>query len=244
MVNKPKTLPNTRPNMFIEECHSTNDIVRAFAEKGYPHGTWIAAKKQIRGRGRFGKPWISNEGNLFLSLLLRPKSSMDMTWIPLTCAIGVCEAIIEKNPRWNVKVKWPNDLFLRGAKLGGILCEGVSHGSDYFVVAGIGVNCLNSPQGIDQKTICLKTDPSTLTEGVIRAVLENFKILERGGEKGGSKKISKTYLKYSFLKKGKEIYWNSQKGKVMGLGSMGELLVQAKDGKMISLYAEEIKVAL
>jgi BirA family transcriptional regulator, biotin operon repressor / biotin---[acetyl-CoA-carboxylase] ligase len=58
-------------NQLIEECASTNDLARELAEAGFPHGTWVAAKEQGRGRGRLGREWVGERGNLFLSVVLR-----------------------------------------------------------------------------------------------------------------------------------------------------------------------------
>jgi BirA family biotin operon repressor/biotin-[acetyl-CoA-carboxylase] ligase len=58
-------------NQLIEECESTNNLARELAEGGFPHGTWVAAKEQSGGRGRLGRQWVGERGNLFLSVVLR-----------------------------------------------------------------------------------------------------------------------------------------------------------------------------
>ena len=134
-------------NQVIESCESTNDLARELGEAGYPHGTWISARQQSRGRGRLGRQWQSIEGNLFLSIIVRPEMRELWTWVPMATAIAIAEALRSLFPELPVQVKWPNDLWVHGKKLGGILCEAVGGRADSFIVIGIGLNCAVAPEG-------------------------------------------------------------------------------------------------
>src|SRR5262249_43806523 len=110
---------------------------------------------QESGRGRLGRKWESDEGNLFLSIVARLEPSASWSWVPMATAVAIAECLAEFNPRLDLRIKWPNDLWLGGAKLGGILCEASGGASNSFIVIGVGLNCAQSPQGLDQKTTFL-----------------------------------------------------------------------------------------
>jgi BirA family biotin operon repressor/biotin-[acetyl-CoA-carboxylase] ligase len=150
------------PPFFTLHCFETigssNDEARRLAEAGAPEGTLIWAGEQTAGRGRRGRSWASPPGNLYLSLLLRP--GVDYAAAPqlgFVCALAMGEAVASLLPEGTgrIRYKWPNDLLVDGAKIGGILLEAgpvmpraTSAGVDpgpCFVIAGIGVNIASAP---------------------------------------------------------------------------------------------------
>ncbi len=115
----------------------------------------IAADSQNKGRGRLGRDWVSPRGNLYFSLVLRPKCDVNcISQISFIAAISLKFAIKEaflaqKNPK-NVdlvKNKWPNDILVDDKKIAGILLESkiIDKNCD-FVVVGVGVNLASNPQ--------------------------------------------------------------------------------------------------
>ncbi|MGZ3687626.1 MAG: biotin--[acetyl-CoA-carboxylase] ligase, partial [Bdellovibrionota bacterium] len=141
-------------NQVVDECESTNDLARALGEAGAPHGTWISARRQTRGRGRAGRDWQSEEGNLFISLVARVKDPALWSWVPLAAAVAVTRAVGRDFPEIPVRIKWPNDLWVRNRKLGGILCEGVGT-REAFIVIGIGLNCASAPEILERPATSL-----------------------------------------------------------------------------------------
>lgn len=244
-----RTLPFA--NQVLEVCDSTNDVARELGEAGYPHGTWVSARDQERGRGRMGREWRAVEGNLFLSILLRPRMSL-WSWIPLACAVGATEALIREFPGIGIEIKWPNDLWIRGAKLGGILCEGVGNAGDSFIIAGIGLNCARSPKNIDQDATSLSEargapiHADRVREPVIQGILRAVSLLETSGPEA----LRAKYESLAALKPGTWIEWTAQKGasaqsrsaRVVGLGASGELCVEDAQGKSEALFAEDVRV--
>lgn len=232
-----------RPNQVVPSCSSTNDLVRQFGEDGLPHGTWLSAVTQERGRGRLGREWHSQGGNLFLSLLVRPERSENWTWTPITAAVGVCEALIELFPGLPVSLKWPNDLWIDRKKLGGILCEAAGQGKDSFVVIGVGLNCASHPQGLDQPTTSLSASlgqavgADQVRSKVIESVLKWMDM--------NPSRIREQFHKRTALQKGTQIQWagGAQSGMIIGLGAFGELEV-LQNGQKISLFAEDVKIRL
>lgn len=129
--------------VYHAETASTNDVARALAEAGHPHGVTVVADHQTAGRGRRGAEWFSPpRKNLLLSVVLRP-SAPAHDWPRLThvAALAVCEGIEAARPGLRPQVKWPNDIFLSGRKAAGLLLESAFPAqAPPFAVLGLGLN--------------------------------------------------------------------------------------------------------
>lgn len=149
----PAVLPDGFRALHLEETASTNAAALGAAQAGEPGGLWITARRQTAGRGRQGRVWTSDEGNLFASLLLRdPVRPERLGELPLVIALGVHDTVaglLAPLQRGDLAIKWPNDLVFRGAKLAGILLEGGGDARSRVVVVGIGVNCRHFPSEIE-----------------------------------------------------------------------------------------------
>ncbi len=127
-----------------ETIGSTNTEAMALARAGERGPLWIVAARQTAGRGRRGNIWISETGNLYVSLLLvdvaPPQRAGGLSFV---AALAVHDAISEIAPSLAARlaVKWPNDLLLDGAKVAGILIEAEGAAA----IVGIGVNCAHHP---------------------------------------------------------------------------------------------------
>jgi len=155
-------------------------------------------------------------------------------------AVSVTELLRDSR----IRIKWPNDLWLEGRKLGGVLGEAVSSGSrEPFIVLGIGLNCAHSPEGIDQPTASLEDAglADRLREPLARRLAANVERLD--GE--GSAWLIRAYERLAAFSAGAEIEWSAsgrrECGRVLSLGESGELRVQVSDGSEKRLYAEEIR---
>jgi BirA family biotin operon repressor/biotin-[acetyl-CoA-carboxylase] ligase len=127
---------------LYQAVDSTNDEAMALAARGALDGTVVIADAQRRGRGRMGRSWASPGGvGIYLSVILRPAiQPHDAPSLTLLGAVAVAEAI-EEVTGLAAGVKWPNDLIVRGRKVGGILGEVAAEVSRlHYVVLGIGVN--------------------------------------------------------------------------------------------------------
>lgn len=126
----------------LDECPSTNALLLDRSARGAPSGTAVACELQTAGRGRRGNRWVTGLGDaLTFSLLWRFETSPAALG-GLSLAVGVaCVRALARLGSSGVKLKWPNDLELDGAKLGGILVEigGETHGPCVAVI-GIGIN--------------------------------------------------------------------------------------------------------
>jgi len=131
-----------------ETVASTNAEALALARRGERGPLWITALRQTAGRGRRGNEWISPAGNLYATLLLHdPAPAEHAPQLSFIAALALHDAIGERAPalRSELKLKWPNDLLCRGAKVAGILIESERTDEKLTVVVGIGVNCEHHP---------------------------------------------------------------------------------------------------
>ena len=124
---------------------STNTEALTLVRAGERGPLWVTAGRQSAGRGRRGRPWTSEPGNLFASLLLTdPAPPEHWSELSFVAALAIHDAIADLAPsvRPQLAIKWPNDLLLAEATFAGILIEG--EGAE-TVVVGIGVNCTSHP---------------------------------------------------------------------------------------------------
>lgn len=126
---------------FFEEIDSTNNFCKSLANKGFDKPTLVLSDKQICGRGTKGRNWLSpkNKG-LWFSLLLKPDFSTKFLSItPILTATAIYETLLEFDIK--ATIKWPNDIFIKDRKLGGILTESnISNEKIDYLIIGIGIN--------------------------------------------------------------------------------------------------------
>lgn len=125
-----------------QQTKSTNDVALYLGANGAPDGALVIAEYQTAGRGRLGRNWLSSPNcSILASVVLRPKiQPYQMPVVTLLTAAAAANAIrcITKLP---AKIKWPNDVFIDGKKVCGILTEmGIEKGCEPFLVVGIGIN--------------------------------------------------------------------------------------------------------
>jgi BirA family biotin operon repressor/biotin-[acetyl-CoA-carboxylase] ligase len=167
-----------------ETVGSTNVEALARARAGERGPLWIVAGQQTAGRGRRGRPFVSEPGNLFASLLLTdPSPAEHAAELSFVAALALCDAIRESAPQLEARleVKWPNDLLCGGAKLAGILVEGESgSGRPLAAVLGIGVNCAHHPAGLPYPATDLAACGMTVTPQRLFAALSRTMVRRLG----------------------------------------------------------------
>jgi BirA family biotin operon repressor/biotin-[acetyl-CoA-carboxylase] ligase len=146
-------VPPSFRSVILEEAGSTNTEALKLALAGEPGPLWVMARRQTQGRGRSGRQWASEPGNLYASLLQRlacPQSVVHQ--LSLLAGVAVVEAITAAGgaPVAGLRLKWPNDVLIGEAKCAGILPESQiwRGGSEVVVVIGIGINLASHPTGL------------------------------------------------------------------------------------------------
>lgn len=172
------------------EVDSTNQACLRLARSGDPGGVWVTASRQTGGRGRRGRAWTSDEGNLYASLLLvDPAPIADLASIPLAVALAVHDAIRSVLPADapRLEIKWPNDVLIGRAKTSGILLESErTPAGRQALVIGIGINIVAKPSSeTPYATACLSqhgadTDPERLFAHLFAAMADAIVLWDQG----------------------------------------------------------------
>ncbi len=130
-----------------ERLLSTNTTAYRLAEQLAPEWTVVVADVQTKGRGRGGNKWESPKGGLWFSILIRPNLPNPRLHLLQFLAATATRKAVENETALSVMLKWPNDLVLGNAKLGGILIESKTLGEAIsFAIVGIGLN-INQGKG-------------------------------------------------------------------------------------------------
>lgn len=158
----------TAPVLILDEADSTNAEARRRAEAGEIGPLWIAARRQTAGRGRRGRQWGSDSGNLFTSLLLlTQKSPAEAAQLTFAASLAVADLLDRYVPPALVTIKWPNDVLLDGRKTSGILIEsGPAPSGGLWLAVGIGVNLSQTPGETERPATCIAEH---LAHGVVSA---------------------------------------------------------------------------
>ena len=129
----------------LSSVDSTNDHAKALARQGAAAGTVVFAHEQRAGRGRQGNRWVSAPGNLFMSVILRPRVAAQnvgqLSFLAGLALANVLSALISAD----ICLKWPNDVLVNQKKIAGILIETEGAGGGWAVV-GIGLNIVSAPE--------------------------------------------------------------------------------------------------
>jgi BirA family biotin operon repressor/biotin-[acetyl-CoA-carboxylase] ligase len=130
---------------------STNEEARRLAKGGVRGPVWIVAREQTAGRGRRGRAWISESGNLFATLLMPVTISLSAQ-LGFVAGLAAGDAIAAHARGAEVALKWPNDVLLNGKKVAGILLEALGHDS---LAIGIGINLAHYPPDTEIPSISI-----------------------------------------------------------------------------------------
>ncbi|WP_299862804.1 biotin--[acetyl-CoA-carboxylase] ligase [uncultured Hoeflea sp.] len=151
----------------LGDVASTNAECMELARNGDPGNVWVTATRQTGGRGRRGRGWASEPGNLYASLLLIDPAPWEaMASLPLAVTLAVYEAVASVLPAEakGLTIKWPNDLLIEGGKTCGILIEAEPFADGRkAVVIGCGINVAHRPDAGLYKTTCLGEHGSSAT---------------------------------------------------------------------------------
>lgn len=224
--------------VYVPECHSTNTLIADLVQKAAAmEGTLVITDHQTAGRGQRGKTWQAAIGlNFTFSFLLQPRfvAVKDQFHLQRVVALGITD-YLQTYFTDDLKIKWPNDILIKGKKLCGILIENQLSGAFLSQsVVGIGLN-------VNQKEFALPAATSMALQGgrEFDLVQELEKLLEQ---------LEARYLQ---LKQHKEqqliadylqrMYWRDEihvffahgeefEGEIKGTNEMGLLQIESREG--------------
>ncbi len=145
------------PIHLLDEIDSTNAEARRRAEAGDAASQWIVARRQTAGRGRRGREWNSDTGNLFATLLtVTHRPAIEAAQVTFVAALAVADLLDAFATPGAVSIKWPNDVMLDRTKASGILIEsGAQASGALWLAVGIGVNLAHAPEGTERPATSL-----------------------------------------------------------------------------------------
>ena len=180
----------------MKRVQSTNNVALKLIKNKKLKPTLITALTQTNGRGTMGKKWISQNGNLFISIFFEiNQRRINFKQYALLNAY-LFQNIIKEFTKKKIDIKWPNDLIVKKEKICGILQEIVNVNSKTFLIVGAGINTNSSP--------IIKNYKATSLSSMLNKKIHNYKIL---------KKIIKDYEK--FIQQSKKYSYIELKNKIV-----------------------------
>lgn len=153
------------PVRHFERIDSTNAEARRLADQGERGPLWLWSDEQTGGRGRMGRNWVSQPGNLYATLLFSMAAEPNIaTQTSFVAALAVHDMVKALRPDVEPRIKWPNDVLIGGAKVCGILAEMVGT-NPTRVAIGCGVNVAHAPSGTQYPVTYLNSPPLADGEG-------------------------------------------------------------------------------
>lgn len=133
--------------VWLDETDSTNAEAARRAAAGETGPLWIAARRQVAGRGRRGRVWETGQANLAATLLMTTRRApAEAAGIAFVAGLAVADLAVAAVPDIQVSLKWPNDVLLAARKLAGILVEsGAAPGGGLWLAVGVGMNLASAP---------------------------------------------------------------------------------------------------
>jgi len=247
-ANDTKALaPASWPEHWRVERHavlgSTQDLARERAEARDPGRLAVLAARQESGRGRGGRIWSSPEGNLAVTFLLRPRlAARNMGLVGIACGVVLAEATSMRS-MGPVRLKWPNDVMVGQAKLGGVLVEAAIEGESVaWLALGFGVNLAVAPALPEgKKTVSVgqlggRASPEWLAARLADGLDRWIGRLERGE----MDRIRDAWLEWGPAPESEIRLSDGREGRFGGLGPMGELRLHTLGGSVLCTAGEPL----
>ncbi len=231
---QPKTLFVGKKLIYLPSCHSTNDIASEIIQKGkIINGTVIVTEHQTSGKGQRGNQWESEPNDNLLMSIIIDSSFLDLKnqfHLSIISAIAI-HSTLKKLKVENIKIKWPNDIYINEKKISGILIESILSGNKLsFSTIGIGIN-------VNQKVFSSKRATSILNENLdskltpsimLENLCENFEKYYLELKNKNLQKINSEYLN-TLLWINEEQNFRDKEGiflgKIRGILPNGQLII-------------------
>lgn len=232
----------------FESLDSTNEEARRRARLGERGPIWLCAERQEAGRGRRGRTWVSETGNLHASILFAPeRPAGERPQLSFVAALALHDALVAHlGADKGLRLKWPNDILLDGRKLAGILLE--AEGA--LVIAGFGVNLLHHPADMERPatSVLAARGRRIAAPDLLDSLSASFLLRRNIWRADGFRSIRTDWLLraegiggavVARLGNGEE-----REGRWSGIGEDGALLLTAPDGTTEEIKAGDIFPAL
>ena len=240
--------------LFYQEIGSTMDEAARLAQEntdeGTGEGTVVVAESQTLGRGRFGRNWVSPQGNIYLSVVFHPTME-NLPFLSILAGVATVQTI-GKTTGLQAGIKWPNDVMLGGLKTAGILVESVVEGDSVcYAVLGIGLNVGLDPTQ-SEETAGRATSLESATgrpisrEELFGQLLQDLDSLYLKLQQGQSP-LGQWRDMLETLGRNVRVSWTGNGESLTGyaedIDSLGNLLLRLEDRSLITVTAGDVTLA-
>ncbi len=239
--------------LYHPELGSTMDEAARLAGEGADDGTVVIAERQSAGRGRQGRSWVSQPGNLLLSVLFRP-SMAQLPYISIIGGLATARAV-RKQAGLDPRIKWPNDLMLNGRKAAGILAESAIVGQSVcYAVLGIGINVAPIPSDAQEiaAVACSVNEAAgreVAREFLLRQLLieldDLYRRLPTGGQDTGANPLAEWSQLLETIGRRVTATFRDESvtGEAVGVDDTGNLLLRTNDSEIMTLTAGDVTLS-
>ncbi len=250
-MTSPRRLDPRFHLIALDRIDSTNDEAKRRAKDGADDGTLIWAREQLAGRGRHGRVWRSPSGNLYLSLVLRPRvAPLEAMQLGFVGAVALSDTLADVlTPEATIGHKWPNDVLVKGAKIAGILAESAGGAGRHvdWAILGIGVNVASHPAETDYAATSLRAAGSEISVEALLPMLAN-RILawrDRWLDEGFAPVRQSWLQRASGLGAGLSVRLADAtiEGQFAGVDAGGALVLRTGDGQTRTIAAGDVQSA-
>ena len=238
-------LATGHPVRHFDRIDSTNLEARRLAQDGERGPLWLLADEQTLGRGRLGRSWVSEPGNLYATFLFSiaagPQAAAQVSFV---AALAVHDMVMRLRSELGPRIKWPNDVLIGGAKFCGVLPEVVGENPTRIAI-GCGVNLAHAPRGTPYPVTALGRDlaPATALKELDASLTRR---LAQWDEGRGFAAIRDDWAARALGLGGAVTATSGTRqvsGTFTGLAPDGALLLAAADGTLTSIHAGEVSFA-
>jgi BirA family transcriptional regulator, biotin operon repressor / biotin---[acetyl-CoA-carboxylase] ligase len=221
---------------YFDEVTSTMDVAGNLARNNSPHFTVVIAGRQSKGRGRLQRTWLSSQGGLYFTVVLRPEIPPAFISRINFAASMILARILNNLFYINARVKWPNDILVNEKKVAGVLSEMEAETDRVrFINIGMGINVNNDPMPREPMAVSLKKimDRDVSKKKLLSRFLDEFE--NRLNSNSTLDSVISEWKSYS-VTMGRQVkivtVHNEFKGMAMDVDNTGALMLKLADGSI------------
>jgi BirA family biotin operon repressor/biotin-[acetyl-CoA-carboxylase] ligase len=239
--------------LHYSEITSTQDIADKIARDGAEEGTCVIAEKQTSGRGRMSRNWASPfKDGVYISIILRPNlKPLHIIQVPLIAGVALVKAI-QKTVNLEPSIKWPNDIFISGRKVAGILTE-VNCDIDtvHYIILGMGINVNTRKIALPKEVKDIATSLShecgheVSRVDFLQSLLSELEKVYTEFVSNGFENIGRQWMTYNntigsniSVKDGRNVF----EGKAVRIDEDGFLIIQTEDGQTQRIISADVSL--
>ncbi len=241
------------PTLCIESTHSTNSYLSELcANQPITEMSTVVANYQTAGRGQRGNTWESSPNcNLLFSFVLYPSFLLPRQQFRISQVVALSIKEVLSRYTDHIRIKWPNDIYWKDKKIGGILIENDLAGHSISrSIAGIGLNInqkeftSDAPNPISlYQIVGTESDRFEVLRQILVQTIHNYRLLQTGH----SAMIANSYMEALFRKSGFYLYRDAEgvfRGEIVDIADDGKLTLKDKQGKERSYYFKEVEALI